>query len=170
MWKYQAHINIIINSALSCTSFCPLHLWFCLVKVVVKSWKPEDHWSIKLNVNSPAMLFISFCVFYSTTCFPTFTKCRFPLCTGTGVWGKLRPILTSSPSTHMFTLCKPAPFPDILALFNTSSLHVALFVTMQLPLQHSWVMTAHSSVQWRKGAAVHTLERRQISLWVGKND
>lgn len=33
------------------------------------------------------------------------------------------------------------------------------FVTMQLPLSHSWVMKSHSSVHWRKGATVHLLRQ-----------
>lgn len=124
--------------------FYPLHSRFSSVNLVIMPWKPENHWSIKLTVNSPAMLFIRLCVLFRTSCFPTFAKCRFPL--GAELWNK--GVRQTAADADLLTFnarpphCQPAPFSEILSLFNTSSLRPALLVTVQLPPQHSWVMTA----------------------------
>lgn len=144
--------------------FCFLHSRLCIVKLVIMSWKPENHWSIKLTVNSPAMLFISLCVFFRTSCFPTFTKCRFPL--RTELWNK--GVKQAAADVDLLTFnahpphCQLAPFSEIVSLFNTSSLRPALFVTVQLPPQHSWVMTApHSFKHSLEGGSSRRSIRRE---------
>lgn len=126
--------------------FCLLLSRFCSLKLVIMSWKPENHWSIKLTVNIPAMLCIRLCVFFRTSCFPTFTKCRFPL--RTELWNKgVKANCSRCWPPHLqrtSSSLSACPFSEILSLFNTSSLHPAFFVTVQLP-KHSWVMTAPHS-------------------------
>lgn len=114
------------------------------------SWKPDNHWSFKLW-----MLTVQQCCSSGSVCSTepsAFQHVRnaHSLCalsSGTGVWGKLWPRLTSSPSSHILTFFRPAPCSDILSVFNTSSLHPALFFfpPMQLLLQHSWAMTGPRS-------------------------